>query len=152
MLARDLCAYLYDQGVFALYRARLDDLEPDVLSMELSRFNRPLLIETKAYNRSMRADIIGGVAQCVSYLSTVSAKITGGIYEAHYVVFRAGGPLYPLPKELRYGEFRVYPTTVDLAASERGRRQASSGVKPITEEEILAKISGLPEPDPSGSG
>ena len=145
VLSRDLSAYLYDQGIFALYRARLDDLEPDILSTEISRFSTPLLIEAKAYNKSMRADIINGVAQCISYLGTLSTTLTGSISAAHYVIFRAGGPLYVLPDEISHGRFRVYPTVIDLASEGRGRCQARSGVKPITQDEILAKIGGPEE-------
>jgi hypothetical protein len=140
-LARDLCAYLYDQGVFALYRARFEDLEPDILSMELALGSSPLLVETKAHAKAMRKEIVEGVAQCVSYLSTLSSTVTGGVYEAHYVIFRVDGPLYQLPTELRYGEYRIFPKVVDLAASAgRGRRQAGRGVAPVTEKEILDKI------------
>lgn len=54
-------------------------------------------------------------------------------------------PLYQLPTELRYGEYRVFPKVVDLADSTgRGRRQARKGVAPITEKEILEKIGEKP--------
>lgn len=146
-LARDLCAYLYDEGVFALYRARFEDLEPDILSMELALGRSPLLVETKAYAKAMRKEIIEGIAQCISYLSTLSSTVTGGVFEAHYVIFRTDGPLYQLPTELRYGEYRVFSKVVDLAASAgRGRRQAGKGIAPITEKEILGKIGEKLEP------
>ena len=146
-LARDLSAYLYDQGVFALYRTRFEDLEPDILNMELALGRSPLLVETKAYAKAMRKEKVEGIAQCVSYLSTLSSTVTGGVFEAHYAIFRVDGPLYQLPTELRYGEYRNSPKVVDLAASTgRGRRQAGMGVAPITEKEILDKKGENPEP------
>ncbi len=140
-LTRDLCRYLHDEGIFALYKAKLDDIEPDILSTGPI----PILAEAKVYRGSAgtRQDIRNGVAQCVTYLNELSSQATGAIYEAHYVVFRVAGPLYSLPSVVRFNELRVLPYLVDLAPTEeRGRRQARSGVKPITEEEVLKRIRG----------
>ncbi len=140
VLARDLNLYLYDEGYRVLYRSRFDDLEPDALSLG----PRPLIVEAKAYRaaNNARSDIRNGFAQCVSYLSMLSSTAAAGLYEAHLVVFRLGGPLYGLPRVFQHGEYRVYPQLVDLAASrERGRDQAGARISNITEEEIRQHVA-----------
>lgn len=143
-MARDLCAYLFDGGLRVFYKAKLEDLEPDILQAELAPGKTPLLVEAKAYHEGsskVREDLRNGIAQCASYLSTLSSSAAGGIYEAYYVVYRLSGPLYPLPPEVRLGPFRVRPKLVDISPS-GGRKQArrGRGVEPITEEEILDRI------------
>jgi hypothetical protein len=140
VLAKELNLYLYDEGYRVLYRPRLDDLEPDALSLG----PRPLLVEAKAYRKagSARAEIREGFAQCVSYLSMLSSVAAGGLYEAHLVVFRLGGPLYGLSGVFVHGDFRIYPVLIDLADSEeRGRRQARAKVGDITDEEIRKHVA-----------
>jgi hypothetical protein len=153
VLTRDLNLYLYDEGYRALYRPKFDDLEVDVLSLGA----RPLLIEAKAYKSSgsAKADVRNGFAQCVSYLSMLSSVAAGGLYEAHLVVYRLGGPLYALPDVFRYGDFRVYPQLVDLAQQGRGRDQARAKIVEITEEEIRQHVSEVlreDEEDRSSAG
>ena len=139
LLTRDLYLYLFDEGHRVLYRPRLDDLEPDTLSVGSPLGPRPILVEAKAYAKSgsARADIRNGFAQCLSYLNALSSSASAGVYEAHLVVFRLGGPLYGLPSAFRHGDFTVYPVLIDLAdPAERGRDQAKARVTPITEDEI----------------
>jgi hypothetical protein len=59
------------------------------------------------------------------------------------VIFRVSEPLFQLPPEVKVGAYQVYPTVIDLAASqERGRDPARSGLVIFTEEAIHTRVRG----------
>lgn len=122
-LTLDLAQYLFDNGVTALYRPRYGHHEPDLLA------SPSLLVEAKAYKNSSKTRnyLKNGVYQIHAYLNNLSSKYP--IEEAHYVIFRLGGPFYRIDQEISFNPFILYTTVIDIGeSSDSGSKQS----RPIT--------------------
>jgi hypothetical protein len=134
-LTRDLALFLYDEGVTVIYRPRFGAHEYDLLELDAKH---PMFIEVKAYkDNSARSDLISGISQLHAYLSAYDAH--KNIFDAYYVIYRVGGPIYDFPREIKANRFTIHTFLVDLGTSEEsGRRQTQPVV--FTKEEILETI------------
>jgi hypothetical protein len=120
ILTRDLALYLYDQGFVTLHRLRVGKHEPDLTQFGV---DDPMVIEAKVYRDSTgKKSVIDGVAQLHSYLTNLEGY--GPVSEGFYLVFRLGGPIYELPREVPTNRFMIRTILIDLGASiESGRKQ-----------------------------
>jgi hypothetical protein len=122
VLTRDLARYLFDNGISVLYRVRRGVHEFDLIG-ECSQAQIFLEVKTYKDSRNTRRTLVNGVAQLHAYLTGLEAHDTL-VQEAYYVVYRLGGPLYDLPREIATNRLTIYPMTIDLGpSSESGRRQ-----------------------------
>ena len=90
-----------------------------------------------------------GVAQLHSYLNGLEADNLQ-IQEAYYVIYRHGGPLYDLPREISTNRHTIYPITIDLGLSEESGRRQPRPIE-IAREEFFQAIA-QDEGTPAGNG
>ncbi len=123
-LTEELTRWLFDEGLNPLSRPLVAGLEPDVLEP----FRDPtatLYVEAKQYKvtRGTRSKLIKGFWQ----LCDTVHRLRGhqfDLTEAFYVVFRRGGALFELPREIPFEGWTAFPLLIDLApAKVVGSRQ-----------------------------
>ena len=115
-----------------LYRSKFGKHELDLFDPSLTS---PIFVEVKVYrNSNARGIILNGFFQIHSYLNNIGDRYP--IREAFYIIYRLGGPLYDLPKQVSYNNFTITTFIIDLAKSKvSGSRQPKPVV--IDLEDIL---------------
>jgi hypothetical protein len=146
-LTMELARYLHDNGIFSMVRARMANLEPDVIAP----FGpRRLAVESKVYDKDGSAQrvVLQGFWQLHAYLTSLETR-TVNAHEGFLVVFRLGGGLVDTPASIAVGRFRIHIVLIDLGeAIDSGHKQP----KPrLVSEAMLIEAASSPEP-PSGHG
>ncbi len=136
-LTLELAKYLHDAGLVVLVRPRLSNLEPDAIGLA------GLAVESKAYDRSARRDIVKGYYQLHAYMMALQTTAMP-VREGFLVAFRLGGALYDTPETMEIGRFLIHSTTIDLGLSnDSGRAQPQPRL--ISEEEVLRAVNEASE-------
>lgn len=132
LLTLELAKYLFDNDITMLYRSKFGKHELDLFDPSLTS---PIFVEVKVYRDSnARRIILNGFFQIHSYLNNIGDRYP--VREAFYIIYRLGGPLYDLPKQVSYNNFTITTFIIDLAESKvSGSRQPKPVV--IDLEDIL---------------
>ena len=142
-LTRHLALFLFDQGVLVTTRTRLGVHELDVVDL----VHASMVVEAKVYAAKHRPSdvkkkILKGIAQLHGYMNGLDSSI--GIREGFLVVFRCGGRLIDLPREIQTPRFTIVPVMIDVGeAAESGSRQPHPVV--INIDEITQLFAAPPE-------
>jgi len=139
-LTRHLALYLFDQGIPVTTRQRLGVHELDIVDL----VRGSVVVEAKVYAAEhqpaqIKRIVLRGISQLHAYINGLDAAL--GIREGYLVIYRLGGRLLDLPRQLNTPRFTIVPVLIDVGLSEEsGSRQPPPVI--LGEDEIETIWSG----------
>jgi hypothetical protein len=129
-----LAKYLFDMGLSPLVNPEISGLKPDIYD-ERSH----LYVEAKKYASDYRRGLVAGLDQMTSTIRRFPDPEQ--IWDAFFVVFRLGGPLYQLPRYIGIGGLPVHLIVIDVAPSKEAGSRFRGPVVEISADELESAIS-----------